>query len=79
MVSAAPRFDHEPAPAGELWNCAEETPEPASAELEVTLTVPRTVAAASGAVTLPVGAVESTVNVMPAVAVLPEPSRPVMV
>ena len=38
-VSAAPRFVHVPAPAGEIWNCAEATPLPASAESEVTVTV----------------------------------------
>ena len=59
-VSAAPMFDHVPAPWGVLWNCADATPEPASAEFDVTATEPRTFAAATGAVTAPVGAVLST-------------------
>ena len=78
-VSAAPRLDHVAAPAGEVWNCAERTPEPASAELDVTATEPRTFAAATGAVTEPVGAVESSVKVIADVAVLPKASAPVIV
>ena len=65
--------------AGEVWNCAEPTPEPASAELDVTATEPRTFAAATGAVTEPVGAVESIVKVIADVAVLPNASAPVIV
>ena len=62
-----------PAPVGEYWNWAEVTPEPASAQLEETVTVaPRTLAAAAGAVIEPVGAVESLVKVrVVAVEVLP--------
>jgi hypothetical protein len=56
--------DHELAPAAEYWNAAEATPEPASAELEETVTAaPCTLALAAGAVTDPVGGVESFVNV----------------
>ena len=45
MVSAAPMFVQVPAPAGERWNCAVATPEPPSAEFEVTATeLPRTFA-----------------------------------
>jgi hypothetical protein len=72
-------FDHVPAPAGEAWNWADATPEPASAEFDVTTTEPRTFAAAAGAVTAPVGAVVSIVNVTAAVAVLPALSAPVTV
>ena len=73
-VSAAPRFDHVPAPAGEGWNCAEPTPAPASAEFDVTATEPRRFAAAAGAVTEPVGAVASAVNVNALVAAFPAAS-----
>ena len=59
LVSAAPRSVHVPAPAGDVWNCAEATPVPASAESEVTLTVPLTSAPLAGAVTEPVGSVVS--------------------
>src|SRR5712692_1007567 len=53
-----------PAPAGERWNWAEATPEPPSAELEETVTaVPRTFAEAAGAVSEPLGAVESFTSV----------------
>ena len=80
VVSATPRFDHEPAPAGETWNCADATPDDASAELDVTLTaVPRTFALATGAVTEPVGAVASAVNVNVLVAVFPAASATVTV
>jgi hypothetical protein len=51
-----------PVPAGERWNVALATPEPPSAELEVRLIVPFTIAAAAGAVRLPVGAVLSTLT-----------------
>ena len=45
VVSAAPMFVQTPAPAGERWNWAEATPEPASAEFEETVTaLPRTFA-----------------------------------
>jgi len=61
-----------PAPAGERWKLALATPEVPSAELEVKLTVALTMAAADGAVRLPVGAVLSTVMVTAAeVVVLP--------
>jgi hypothetical protein len=63
-VSAEPTVVHVPAPAGERWKVALATPEPPSAELEVRLIVPLTVAAAAGAVRLPVGAVLSTVTVI---------------
>src|SRR5436190_10203764 len=57
-------FVHVPAPAGERWNCAEATPEPGSAEFEETATdEPRTLAELDGAVSDPVGFVESFVNV----------------
>ena len=42
------------------WNSADATPEAASAELAVTVTVARTMADESGNVTAPVGAVLST-------------------
>ena len=45
---------------GERWNWTVSTPEPASAELLVSATVPRTFAPAAGAVTEPVGSVLST-------------------
>jgi hypothetical protein len=53
-------FVHEPAPAGERWNCAEATPEPPSPEFESTEIVPRTLAPVAGAVTEPDGFVLST-------------------
>jgi hypothetical protein len=67
---------HELAPAAERWKAAFRTPEPASAESEVTDTVvPRTFADAAGAVTEPVGLVESFVNVrLVVVAVFPTTS-----
>ena len=61
MVSAAPRFVHVSVPAGEVWNCAEATPAPASAESAVTVTVALTAAPLDGAVSEPVGAVVSTI------------------
>jgi hypothetical protein len=61
-VSAEPIVVQVPVPAGERWKVALATPEPPSAELEVRLIVPLTVAAAAGAVRLPVGAVLSTVT-----------------
>jgi hypothetical protein len=61
-VSAAPRFDHDPAPAGETWNCAEATPLVTSAESEVTVSVPAAFAPVAGAVTVPVGDLESMVT-----------------
>ncbi len=78
-MSALPIFDQVPAPAGELWNCTEATPDPASAELDVTETEPCTFAAATGAVTAPVGAVESTAKVTADVTVFPAASAPVTV
>ena len=68
-----------PAPAGERWNCAFATPEPPSAEFELTVTaLPRTFALAAGAVIEPVGFVLSTrtlvtsalVKVLPALSVV---------
>src|SRR5580765_4970053 len=57
-------FVQVPAPAGERWNWAEATPEPPSAEFDETVTLdPLTFALAAGAVTEPVGLVESFVNV----------------
>jgi hypothetical protein len=50
-------------PAGLRWKAAEATPEVTSAESEVRLIVPLTVAEAAGAVRLPVGLVLSTVTV----------------
>ena len=61
-MSAAPRFVHEPAPAGEVWNCTDATPEPVSAEFDVTVTVPLTAAPLAGAVIDPVGGMASTVT-----------------
>ena len=56
-------FVQTPAPAGERWNCAFATPEPPSAEFELTVTAaPRTLAAAAGAVTEPVGFVVSSLS-----------------
>ena len=49
-----------PAPAGERWKTTVSTPDPASAEFEVSATVPRRSAASAGAVTEPVGSVLST-------------------
>src|SRR5919204_218130 len=60
VVSTAPMFVQLPAPAGDRWNWAEATPEPASAEFESTEIVPRTTAPPLGAVTEPVGFVLST-------------------
>ena len=60
VVSAAATLVHVPAPAGERSKRALATPDPASAELEVTLMVPLTLAEAAGAVIDPVGAVLST-------------------
>ena len=51
-----PTFVQVLVPAGERWNSALATPEPASAESEVTVKVPLIVADAAGAVTDPVGA-----------------------
>ena len=51
------------------WNCAEATPEAASAEFEAIVTVPRTAAPSAGAVREPVGAVLSTVTVRAALVV----------
>src|SRR6266542_303347 len=59
--SAGPRLENAP-PCGASWNCAAATPEPASVESEVTVTVPPTVPA-DGAVIDPVGGAVSTVNV----------------
>ena len=54
-------FVQTPPPAGERWNCAFATPEPPSAEFELTVTAfPVTFALAAGAVTAPVGFVLST-------------------
>ena len=72
-------FVQTPAPAGERWNCAFATPEPPSAEFELTVTAaPPTFALAAGAVTEPVGFVLSTrtfvisaeVKVLPALSVV---------
>ena len=49
-----------PAPAGERWKTTVATPEPESAEFEVSATVPRTSASSIGAVIVPVGSVLST-------------------
>ena len=57
-------FVQVPAPIGERWNWTVATPEPpASAELLVRPTVPRTLAASAGAVIEPVGFVPSTSQV----------------
>ena len=61
-MSAAPRFVHVPVPAGEVWNCTDATPEPVSAEFDVTVTVPLTAAPLAGAVIDPVGGMASTVT-----------------
>src|SRR4051794_4906428 len=53
-----------PAPAGERWNCADATPEPGSDEFDETATVvPRAFDELDGAVSEPVGFVESFVKV----------------
>src|ERR1700675_1176865 len=53
-----------PAPAGERWKVARATPELASAELDETVTAaPETLALEAGAVSEPLGAVESLVKV----------------
>ena len=73
-MSAVPRFDHVPVPWGEVWNWAEATPEPASAEFAETATlVPLTNAFAAGAVIDPVGAVLSmrTLAIVGEIEVLP--------
>ena len=49
-----------PAPAGERWKTTVSRPEPASAESDVSATVPRRSVAAAGAVIEPVGSVLST-------------------
>jgi hypothetical protein len=51
------------APAGDRWKAALVTPEVASAESDVRLIVPFTMALDAGAVRLPVGLVLSTVTV----------------
>jgi hypothetical protein len=64
VVSAALIVVQVPAPAGDRWNSADATPEPPSAEFDVTETLaPLTLALEAGAVIDPVGAVESFVNV----------------
>ena len=60
VVSAVATFVHVLVPAGERWNSALATPEPASAESEVIAKVPLMMADDRGAVTDPVGAVLST-------------------
>ena len=68
---------HVPAPAGERWNTADVTPEPASAGLEDTVTLlPCSTAPAAGAVTEPVGEVESLVKMSDVVELLPAASAP---
>ncbi len=66
MVSQlAAWFVQVPAPIGERWNWTVATPEPpASAELLVRPTVPRTLAQSAGAVIEPVGLVLSTRTVI---------------
>ncbi len=70
-------FVQVPAPIGERWNWTVSRPEPASAELLVSATVLRTLAASAGAVMEPVGLVLSTrtvivaeVKVLPALSVV---------
>ncbi len=60
VVSAVATFVHTPAPAGERWKSALATPDSPSAELEVTLSVPLTIAEDAGDAIKPVGAVLST-------------------
>ena len=60
VVSAVATLDHVLVPAGERWNNALATPDPRSAESEVTTTVPLMMADDAGAVTDPVGTVLST-------------------
>ena len=55
------------------------TPEPASAELDVTATDPRTFAAAAGAVTAPVGSVLSTRTLVTSVEVTVLPDLSVVI
>ena len=66
MSQLAAWFVQVPAPIGERWNWTVATPEPASAELLVSATVSRRLAAAAGAVTEPVGLVLSTRTVIAA-------------
>ena len=77
MSKAAAWFVQVPAPAGERWNWTVATPDPVSAELLVSATVPRTLAPAAGAVTAPSGSVLSTriviaadVKLLPALSVV---------
>ena len=60
VVSAAATLVHVFVPAGERWNCALATPDPPSAESDVTENVPLMMAPDAGAVTDPVGAELST-------------------
>ncbi len=53
-------------PIGERWNTTVATPEPVSAELLTSVIEPRTLAAATGLVTDPVGSVLSTRTVVTA-------------
>jgi hypothetical protein len=63
LTASAPIALHVSAPLGEYWKLADDTPDVGSAELEVTVTLPRTFALAAGAVRAPVGFVLSTVIV----------------
>ena len=75
VVSATPRFDHEPAPAGDVWNCTDATPAAASVAVALAATLaPRTFAPATGAVTALVGASPSATMVTLVVAVFPTAS-----
>src|SRR5437773_10094370 len=55
-VTAAPRPKKVESPGPLTSNCTESRPEPPSAALEATVTVPRSVAASAGCVSAPVGA-----------------------
>ncbi len=78
VASAVATLDHVLVPAGERWNSALATPDPPSAESDVTTKVPLMTALDAGAITDPVGAVLSTrtlaivadVNVLPTLSVV---------
>ena len=60
VVSAAATFVQVLAPAGDRWKSTLATPEPPSAESDVTVKVPLMIALGAGAVIDPAGAVLST-------------------
>ena len=68
-MTAEPRAEKLESPGPSTWNCADETPEPESAELDETVIVPRTAAPSAGAVSAPLGEVLSRVTVRAALVV----------